>query len=103
MLGAGAGTIATTTGAQVGLWQVATSWGFAVAIAILTTSAVSGAHLNPAISVAFAAVRPKDFPIELLGPYVLAQFLGFTLGYDCCSCAQRFLPYPMFLHLQCSY
>jgi aquaporin Z len=45
---------------------------------ILFMGAVSGAHLNPVVSVAFA-VR-GDFPWRRVGPYVLAQFAGAILA-----------------------
>lgn len=74
--GVGVVNSAVFTAAQSGLWQVAVVWGFGVTLAILTTAAVSGAHLNPAVSLAFALLRPEDFPPRKLLPYWLAQILG---------------------------
>ncbi|MBM3943962.1 MAG: aquaporin [SAR202 cluster bacterium] len=78
----GTGIVATSvlTGAQVGLWQVAVVWGIGVALAIYATAAVSGAHLNPAVSLAFALLRPKDFPVRNLAPYWAAQLAGGVLA-----------------------
>ncbi len=78
----GIGSVATAvlTGAQTGLWQVAVVWGFGVTIAIYVTAAVSGAHLNPAVSLAFAIFRPHDFPRARLLPYWGAQLLGAVLA-----------------------
>jgi aquaporin Z len=45
-----------------------------VAAIILFMGTVSGAHLNPAVSVAFAA--RGDFPWKRVPAYVVAQFLG---------------------------
>jgi aquaporin Z len=49
-----------------------------VAAIILFMGAVSGAHLNPAVSVAFAA--RGDFPWKRVPPYVVAQFIGAALA-----------------------
>jgi hypothetical protein len=38
-------------------WQVATVWGVGVALAIYRSAGLSGAHLSPAISLAFALLR----------------------------------------------
>ena len=66
--------VAVLTGGLVGLWQVAVVWGIAISLAIYATSAVSGAHINPAITLAFASFR--GFPSHKVAPYVLAQLLG---------------------------
>lgn len=63
-------------GAQQGLWQLVVVWGFGLSLAIYATGPISGGHLNPAVSFAFALLRPKSFPMYKLGPYILAQFLG---------------------------
>ena len=71
---------AVLTGAQVGLWQVAVVWALGVSMAIYLTGAVSGAHLNPAVSLAFAIFRPRDFPARWLLPYWASQMLGAVLA-----------------------
>jgi len=60
--------------AQVGLFQVAIVWGFGLTIAILLTGRLSGAHLNPAITIAMAVFR--EFPKQRAIGYLLVQFLG---------------------------
>ena len=71
---------AVLTGAQAGLWQVAVVWALGVSMAIYLTGAVSGAHLNPAVSLAFAIFRPRDFPVHWLLPYWASQLLGAVLA-----------------------
>jgi aquaporin Z len=49
-----------------------------VAAIILFMGAVSGAHLNPAVSIAFAL--RGDFPWKRVPAYIVAQFLGAVLA-----------------------
>jgi glycerol uptake facilitator protein len=72
--GLGAVHAAVLTDAQKGLWQVAVVWGVAVMLAIYVTGGVSGAHINPAITVALAVWN--KFPWRQVGPYVLSQTAG---------------------------
>jgi glycerol uptake facilitator protein len=76
--GTGAVHAAVLTGAQQGLWQVATVWGIAVSLAIYATGAISGAHLNPAITVAQAML--KGFPARKVPLYVASQLVGAVLA-----------------------
>jgi MIP family channel proteins len=80
LIGTGAVACAVLTGALQGLWQVAVVWGLGVAIAIYTSAALSGAHLNPAVTAAFALLRPDRFPRSRVLPYVLAQLAGAVLA-----------------------
>ncbi|MDR0620631.1 MAG: aquaporin [Deltaproteobacteria bacterium] len=73
-LGVGAVQAAVLTGAQVGLWQVAAVWGVGVALAIYAFGSASGAHLNPAITLAMAAFR--GFPTRLVPLYLGGQIIG---------------------------
>ncbi|NLH18423.1 MAG: MIP family channel protein [Phycisphaerae bacterium] len=66
------------TGAQSGVWQVAVVWGGAVALAIYSVGAVSGAHINPAMTVAFAVHR--GFPWGKVPYYILSQLAGAILA-----------------------
>jgi glycerol uptake facilitator protein len=69
---------AVLTGAQVGVFQVAIVWGLGIATAIYLTGALSGAHLNPAVTVSVAVW--SDFPTGKVAPYVSAQLLGAFAG-----------------------
>ncbi|MBU0606931.1 MAG: MIP family channel protein [Armatimonadetes bacterium] len=76
--GPGSVAVAVLTGEHKGLWQVASVWGFAIALAIYAVGSVSGAHLNPAVTLAMAAYR--KFPPGRILPYVLAQMIGGVLA-----------------------
>ncbi|MEX2430627.1 MAG: aquaporin [Dehalococcoidia bacterium] len=80
LFGTGAVAAAVLTGAQAGLWQVAVVWGFGITLAIYATAAISGAHLNPAVTLAFAIFRRKEFPASRVLPYWTAQLAGSVLG-----------------------
>ncbi len=76
--GCGAVAAAVLTGAQVGIFQVAIVWGIGIALAIQLTSALSGAHLNPAVTLALATAR--RLPWSKVPRYVAAQFCGAILA-----------------------
>ena len=80
LFGTGSVAAAVYTDAQVGLWQVAAVWGFGVAIAIYVTASVSGAHLNPAVSFAFAIHRSSEFGPQRMFAYWAAQLIGGVLA-----------------------
>ncbi len=80
LFGTGSVAAAVLTGAQQGLWQVAVVWGFGVTLAIYASASLSGAHLNPAVSLAFALWRRHDFPLQRLIPYIGAQLTGAILA-----------------------
>jgi len=72
--GCGSVCAAVTTGAQVGVFQVAIVWGLGIATAIYLTGALSGAHLNPAVTVGLAVW--SGFPKRRVLPYAAAQLCG---------------------------
>lgn len=62
-----------------GGWIVITfGWAMAVFIGVYASAAVSGAHLNPAVTLALAYLGKFDW--SLVPQYILAQFLGAMLG-----------------------
>ena len=52
--GCGAVHVAILTGALAGLWQVAVVWAVAIMLAIYVVGGISGAHINPAITLTLA-------------------------------------------------
>ncbi len=60
-------------------WIVITfGWGMAVAIAVYAVGGVSGAHINPAVTVGLAATGNFDW--TMVPGYIVAQFLGAAVG-----------------------
>jgi glycerol uptake facilitator protein len=72
--GVGVVNAAVATGAQVGLWQVAVVWAIGVSLGIYTCAALSGAHINPAMTA--VAVVYDRFPLPRALAYVVAQVVG---------------------------
>ncbi|SHH64662.1 MIP/aquaporin family protein [Sporanaerobacter acetigenes] len=65
-------------GQNSGWIVIAAGWGFAVAIAAYTTGWVSGAHLNPAVSIAMAILGNLSW--KLVPGYIISQILGAIVG-----------------------
>jgi len=74
-----AGVVLKGTKSENAGWIVITvGWGFGVALAIYGVGSVSGAHLNPAVTLALAA--QGAFPWANVPSYIMAQMLGGILG-----------------------
>jgi aquaporin NIP len=83
LVGGGTGAIAvdSQTGGALGVGGVAAAFGLAVGVMVLAVGHLSGAHLNPAVTLAFAAAR--HFPAREVAPYVAAQAAGAIAASAC--------------------
>lgn len=75
-----------TYGSNTGWIVISFGWGMAVFIAVFVTGSVSGAHLNPAVTVGLATAG--KFPPDQMVGYILAQLLGAF-----CGCGTVYLVY----------
>ena len=76
-VGCGAISVQAQTGALTHV-GVAISFGLVVMVMISAVGHISGAHLNPAVTLAFAMTR--HFPWRMTSGYFLAQFSGATVA-----------------------
>lgn len=77
--GSGRAQTPTTIFLAAGDWLlIVWGWAFAVAFAVWVAGGVSGAHINPAVTLAFAARR--KFPVRKILPYWAAQVAGCFVG-----------------------
>tara|TARA_R110001606_G_scaffold266120_1_gene415082 strand:- start:160 stop:900 length:741 start_codon:yes stop_codon:yes gene_type:complete len=79
----GAGVVANvvlekTKSNDLGWMVITTAWGFAVFVGVSVAGPISGAHLNPAVSIGLAVAGKFDWSLVL--EYVIAQFIGAMLG-----------------------
>ncbi len=92
----GAGCVAAlrVAGASFGQWEISIIWGLGVAMAIYLTAGVSGAHLNPAVTIAlwlFACFERRK-----VLPFIVAQ----TAGAFCAAALVYGLYRQLFLDLE---
>jgi aquaporin Z len=78
LVGAGGAVVNAQSQGAISRAAAVTAPGLMVMAIILFMGAVSGAHLNPAVSIAFAA--RGDFPWRRVPGYVIVQLLGATLA-----------------------
>src|SRR6266478_5700973 len=70
--------LSRTKGNNSGWIVISAGWGLAVFVAVFSSQAASGAHINPAVTVAMAAA--EKFPWSKVAGYVVAQMLGAFAG-----------------------
>ena len=72
--GTGAMVIDETTNGSVTHVGIAITWGLIVMSLIYALGETSGAHFNPAVTIAFTV--NKNFPLKEVMPYITSQFVG---------------------------
>ncbi|MFI1993686.1 MIP/aquaporin family protein [Actinoplanes sp. NPDC020271] len=71
----GCGVVAQVVAGGIGDHDsIAWAWGLGVTLGVYVAARLSGAHLNPAVTIALAVF--KGFSWRKVAPYALAQFLG---------------------------
>jgi aquaporin Z len=78
LVGAGGGVVDAVSNGAIGRGASVTAPGLMVMAIILFMGAVSGAHLNPAVTLGFAL--RGDFPWRRVPGYLVAELLGSTLA-----------------------
>jgi len=73
-VGCGAMVINNHVGGAISHVGVAMCWGLIVMVLIYSIGDISGAHINPAVTIGFWIC--KRFPLKEVFPYVIVQILG---------------------------
>lgn len=70
--------LARTKGNNSGWIVITFGWAIAVFVGVFTAAGLSGAHLNPAVTIAFAVINELEW--SQVPIYILAQFAGAMVG-----------------------
>ncbi len=74
-----AGSVLKKSSSEQGGWIVITfGWGLGLSAAIYAVGQISGAHLNPAVTIGFALIG--EFAWTSVVPYIVAQLMGAFIG-----------------------
>lgn len=79
LLAFGDGVVAAVVaGGKSDFLMITWGWGLAVAMGVYVAGGLSGAHINPAVTIALAS--RGDLPWGKVGPYIVAQVVGAFCG-----------------------
>lgn len=74
LIGCGAVASKVLLNVDISQWEMSIIWGLAVMLAVYVTASVSGAHLNPAVTISLAIHR--GFDKKKILPYIASQIAG---------------------------
>ena len=87
VIGPGAAMVDASTGGRLGTTGIALAFAFVITAVAMTFGTVSGAHINPAVSIALTArgrLPPRELAsyvaVQLLGAIAGSALLGYLLG-----------------------
>src|ERR1700741_5268522 len=70
--------LSKTKGQNSGWIVIATGWAMAVGVGVYASGPISGAHINPAVTISLAVIG--KFSWAMVVPYIIAQLIGAFLG-----------------------
>lgn len=73
-VGAGSMTLSERFPHLMPAFGIPIAWGLIIAVMILAVGGISGAHFNPAVTLAFALA--KKLPVSHIGVYWVSQCIG---------------------------